>query len=136
MYCFLALSLVCGAAIALAGTPSASQATRQPLAPAPGAHARIEIEAEGTRRRMRAVFANGSDYAGVLRYRLVVRREGAAGASTTRQSGAFETQPGRTDTLSQTHVSAQPGDRLRATLSVFAGDRLVDEAALDTTLAR
>ncbi len=100
-------------------------------APTLDGQARIAIE-RGESYHVSALFDGGG--AEALTYRLEIVRVGAAGRSRSMQGGAFESAPGRTDTLSTVQVSAAPGDRFEARLTVSRGDAVVSETHVDETV--
>ncbi len=120
------LGLLCAAALAAPAAAQPCGATATALTDTSDAPARLPIEADGPVRRIRGVFADGEARSGRLAYRLVVE-EGEAGRSASHQSGTFEAQPGRPDTLATASVGVQPGDRLSARLSVSDAGRVVGE---------
>ena len=116
----LATAVACGCAtIGSDGTPGG-----------PG-QARLDID-RGETTSVRALFDGVSTEA--LTYRLEVFREGPAGRSQSTQGGAFESAAGRTDTLSTVQVSATPGDRFEARLTVQREGVTVSETHIEETV--
>lgn len=96
--------------------------------------ARILVGEEVDQWTLHAVFENMDLPAGILNYRLEIRKSGASGTSSTSQSGKVETAPGRADTLAVSRLNVSRGDHLHARLVVLQGDRIIGEDALDCTL--
>ncbi|HEX8299445.1 MAG TPA: curli-like amyloid fiber formation chaperone CsgH [Rubricoccaceae bacterium] len=92
-----------------------------------GGEARIQID-RGDVFLVRALFDGTSTDS--LSYRLEVLRDGAAGRSQSAQGGAFESAPGRTDTLSTVRINTAPGDRFEARLVVSRGAEIVSESVV------
>ena len=67
-------------------------------------------------------------------YDIEVRRQGAAGSSVARQSGAFELLDAGTRTLSTQSVSAAPGDHIVVSLTVTWADGQISRDVLDETV--
>ena len=66
-----------------------------------------------------------SDEAGTGRYRLDVRKSGAAGTSNITQAGEFKVQPGVTAGLGQVSLSLEAGAGFDASLTVTVAEKTV-----------
>ena len=116
----LTAAVACGCAVAL--TASGPDAPGQ---------ARIDI-VRGETTAVTALFDGAT--AETLTYRLEVVREGSGGRSHSTQGGAFDSAPGRADTLSTVRVSTVPGDHFEARLTVQRGDVTVSEDYIEETV--
>jgi len=95
----------------------------------------IDLRRDGEMLHVRGLFVNADGPRGVLTYELAVHRAGPSGTSRSTQSGAFDTVPGQTDTLSTVQVNIQPGDSLDLRLRVEHDDHLLDEARIQRTVS-
>ena len=107
-------------------------------APAQPPGAQILTEHAGDALELRGRFTGRAGLTGELAYQFSVRKEGASGTSTSRQGGAFPAPaPGQASTVpTVVRLGVERGDRLDVTLTIRQGDRLIDEARLDTVLQR
>ena len=120
------------ASLFLAGCVACSLlAAFAPSTSSPGGDARLDID-RGETYLIQALFDGETSEA--LTYRLAVVREGAAGRSSSSQSGAFESEAQKTSVLSTARVNVAPGDRFTATLTVMRGDEVVSEANVEETV--
>jgi hypothetical protein len=65
-----------------------------------------------------------------LRYQIVSTKEGAAGRSSTSQSGTVALDAGGSGRLATLALGVQPSDRYTVTVKVFDGAKLVAEDVL------
>lgn len=93
--------------------------------------AAVHLTAEGTTVTVRALFTHHGEEEVMRNYLLEVHRKGAAGSSTSAQSGTFVAMPGAVDTLATSRVSVTEGDRLVVELTVRAGETTVATASAD-----
>ena len=82
-----------------------------------------------------AVVADATEGAVAGTYALSVERRGAAGTSTSRQSGAFDVAAGTRDTLAVSRVNAVPGDVLVAELVVESASGVATRDKVEVTVA-
>lgn len=96
----------------------------------------IEPVREGTDGARLAVTGRAfapSEVAG--RYTLDIRRRSKAGASTARQSGAFNISSGEAVKLSHTAVNVLPADQVEIELKLYVGEEMVFTATARTPAA-
>ncbi|NBB87294.1 MAG: hypothetical protein GVY12_13885 [Bacteroidetes bacterium] len=93
--------------------------------------ASIHLTAEGTTVTVQALLTHHGEEEATRNYMLEVLRDGAAGSSTSAQSGTVAAVPGQVDTLATSRVSIAEGDRLVVELTVRAGETPVATASVD-----
>lgn len=114
--------------LAVAGLLAAACMTSAPPPPTDGSGLRLDVDAADLSAIVvRALYLGEAD--AELAYRMSVERTGAAGRSTSRQSGAV----GASDTLAVTTVNGSPGDRLTVHLALLRAGTVVDSVGWDRT---
>lgn len=102
--------------------------------PPEASEARLLIEARGEVLDVRGLFTNGGGLPGRLRYRLLARKQGPSGTSTSQQSGTFQTRPGATEALGTIRLRVQAGDRVLLYFTVLDGERVIARDGRNLTL--